>query len=306
MKYAVSANMVLVSSPRPTFLLPLPGGRALSLGHRTLVMAIVNVTPDSFADGGERFDPDKAIADAIRMVDEGADILDIGGESTRPGAPAVDEAEELRRVLPVLEGLRGRVGVPISIDTYKASVAEQAVALGAAIVNDISALANDPAMAGVVARTGAAAVLMHNRGRSADIYQFAQYTDVIAQIRADLAARVAVAEQAGIGRGQLILDPGFGFAKRAEHSLEALARLGELHDLHLPILSGPSRKSFLRLALGDVPPSERVWGTAAAVTASIMAGAHIVRVHDVGLMAQVARVADSIRRAARYERAAAR
>lgn len=284
---------------RPTFRIQLPGGRELCLGERTLLMAIVNVTPDSFADGGERFDPDKAIADAIRMVEQGADILDVGGESTRPGAPAVSEAEELRRVLPVLEGLRGRVDVPISIDTYKSAVAEQAVALGATIVNDISAFANDPAIAGVVARTGAAAVLMHNRGRSSDIYQFAQYTDVITEIRADLAARVAAAEQAGVGHGQIILDPGFGFAKKAEQSLIALARLGELGDLGFPILSGPSRKSFLRLALGDVAPPDRVWGTAAAVTASIMAGAHIIRVHDVGPMAQVARVADSIRAAAR-------
>ena len=274
--------------------MPLPDGRTLALGQRTLVMAIVNVTPDSFADGGERFDPETAIADAIGMAEAGADILDIGGESTRPGAPPLDEQEELRRVLPVLEGLRGRVDVPISIDTYKSIVAAQAIALGASIVNDISAFAYDPAIAGVVAATGAAAVLMHNRGRSSDIYQFAQYTDVIGDIRADLAARVQAAERAGVRREQLILDPGFGFAKRAEHSLEALARLGELHDLGRPILSGPSRKSFLRKALGDLPPSERVWGTAAAVTASIMAGAHIVRVHDVAAMVQVARVADSI------------
>ena len=291
--------MLFMPPARPSFLIPLPGGRELVLGPRTLVMAIVNVTPDSFADGGERFDPDKAIADAIRMVEQGADVLDIGGESTRPGAPAVGEAEELRRVLPVLEGLRGRVDVPISIDTYKAAVAEHALALGATIVNDISAFANEPAIAGVVARTGAAAVLMHNRGRSSNIYEFAQYTDVIAEVRAELAGRVAVAEQAGVRRGQLILDPGFGFAKRAEDSLIALARLGELAELGLPILSGPSRKSFLRLALGDVPPPERVWGTAAAVTASIMAGARIVRVHDVGPMSQVVRVADSIRHAAR-------
>ncbi len=284
---------------RPLFRIPLPGGRELTLGERTLVMAIVNVTPDSFADGGERFDPDTAVADALRMVEQGADILDIGGESTRPGAPAVSEAEELRRVRPVLEGLRGRVEVPISIDTYKASVAAEAVALGAVIINDISAFANDPAIAGVVARTGAAAVLMHNRGRSAKIYEFAQYVDVIAEIRDDLAARVAAAERAGVRRGQLILDPGFGFAKRAEHSITALARLDELGVLDLPILSGPSRKSFLRLALGDLPPAERVWGTAAAVTASVLAGAHIVRVHDVGPMTHVARVADSIRGAAR-------
>lgn len=279
---------------RARFRLTLPGERELVLGDRTLVMAILNVTPDSFADDGARFDPDVAIADAMRMVEQGADILDIGGESTRPGAPSVGEAEELRRVLPVLEGLRGRVDVPISIDTYKAEVAAQSMALGASIVNDISAFANDPAIAGVVARTGAAAILMHNRGRSADIYEFAQYGDVIADILADLSARVAAAEAAGVSRGQLILDPGFGFAKRAEHSLIALARLGEMRSLGLPFLSGPSRKSFLRVGLGDVPPPERVWGTAAAVTASILAGAHIIRVHDVAAMVQVARVADSI------------
>ncbi len=283
----------------PTITIHLPGGRSLLLADRTLIMAIVNVTPDSFADGGERFDPDVAIADALRMVDQGADILDIGGESTRPGAPPVGEAEERRRVMPVLEGLRGCTDAIISIDTYKASIAEEAIALGAGIVNDISAFANDQAIAGVVARTGAAAVLMHNRGRSTNIYEFANYVDVIAEIRTDLAGRVAVAEVAGVSRSQLILDPGLGFAKRAEHSLEALARLDELQELGLPILSGPSRKSFLRLALGDLPPAERVWGTAAAVTASIMAGARIVRVHDVSPMVQVVRVADSIRRAAR-------
>lgn len=262
-------------------------------------MAILNVTPDSFADGGERFDADRAIAAALQMASAGADIVDIGGESTRPGAPVVGEAEELRRVLPVLEGLRGRLGVPISIDTYKAAVARQAIALGATIVNDISAFVNEPAIAGVVAETAAAAVLMHNRGRSANIYEFAEYADVLGEIRADLAARVADAERAGVPRRQLILDPGVGFAKRAEHSLAVLARLDELASLHLPLLSGPSRKSFLRHALGDVPPAGRVWGTAAAVTASILAGAHIIRVHDVPEMSQVARVADSIVAAAR-------
>lgn len=262
-------------------------------------MAIVNVTPDSFADGGERFEPQRAIDAALRMVEQGADILDIGGESTRPGAPPVAEEEELRRVLPVLDGLRGRVTVPISIDTYKAAVAEAAIARGATIVNDITAFAGDPAMADVAARTGAAAVLMHHRGRSADMYAHAHYTDVVRDVRDELASRVAAAEAAGVPRSRLILDPGFGFAKRAEHSLELLARLDELASLGLAILSGPSRKSFMRVALGDVPPAERVWGTAAAVTASILAGAHIVRVHDVAAMVQVARVADAIRAAAR-------
>jgi dihydropteroate synthase len=257
-------------------------------------MAIVNVTPDSFADGGVRFDPDVAIRDANRFVAEGADLIDIGGESTRPGAPAVDADEEWHRIAPVLEGLRGRVQVPISVDTYKADVAERAVALGAAIVNDISGLSYEPALAGVVARTGAALVLMHNRGRSRTMYEQAEYVDVVPEVMRELAAADAHARRAGIGAERIILDPGLGFAKRAEHTLAALAGLAELHALERPILSGPSRKSFLKAALGDVPPDQRVWGTAAAVTASILAGAHIVRVHDVAEMVQVARTADAI------------
>ena len=257
-------------------------------------MAIVNVTPDSFADGGERFDADVAIADARRMVAEGADILDIGGESTRPGAETLPEVEEWRRVAPVLEGVRG-LGVPISIDTYKASIADRAIDLGASIVNDISALVYDPPLAAVVARRGAALILMHNRGRSREMYAEAQYTDVAGEVTAELAARVAAAEGAGIRRDRLLVDPGLGFAKRAEHSYAALAGLPRLATLGLPMVSGPSRKSFLKKAVGDVPPAERVWGTAAAVTASILLGAHVVRVHDVKAMVDVARTADAIR-----------
>ena len=280
---------------RPHFTVPLPAGGSLQLGGRTLVMAIVNVTPDSFADGGIRFDPDRAIADAMQMVADGADILDVGGESTRPGADPLPIAEELARVEPVLEGLRGQVDVPISIDTYKAAVAERALDLGAAIVNDISALIYDPPLAAVIARRGAAVVLMHNRGRSSEMYAEARYADVAGEIARELADRVAVAEAAGIPRERIIVDPGLGFAKRAEHTLEALARLPELaSSLGLPILSGPSRKSFMKAALGDVPPADRVWGTAAAVTASVLLGAHIVRVHDVKEMVQVVRVADAI------------
>ena len=283
---------------RPMFSISLPTGETLTLGKRTLLMGILNVTPDSFAGGGERMDPDRAIADAITMVADGADMLDIGGESTRPGAPPLDAGEEWRRVQPVLDGLRGRVGVPISIDTYKADVAERAIALGATIVNDISGFTYDSALAGVVARTGAAAILMHNRGRSENIYEFAQYTDVMAEIAHELTARLDAAEAAGVARTQLIVDPGYGFAKRAPHTLAALARLDELASIGRPILSGPSRKSFLKTSLGDVPPAARVWGTAAAVTASILAGAHIIRVHDVTEMVQVARTADAIRDAA--------
>jgi dihydropteroate synthase len=282
-------------APRAKFDIQLPDGRSLNLGERTCVMAILNITPDSFAGGGERMDPARAIADALQMVADGADILDIGGESTRPGAPALDAAEEWRRLQPVLEGLRGRVDVPISIDTYKAEIADRAIGLGATIVNDISGFTNDPDLPGVVARSNTAAILMHNRGRSADIYEFARYGDVMGEIARELGERVDAAERAGVARGLVIVDPGYGFAKRAAHTLEALARLDELAALGCPILSGPSRKSFLKTSLGDVPPAERVWGTAAAVTASILAGAHIVRVHDVKEMVQVARTADAIR-----------
>ena len=257
-------------------------------------MAIINVTPDSFADGGLRFDAARAIDDGVRMVEEGADILDVGGESTRPGAEPLPEAEELRRVLPVIEGLRARVSVPISVDTYKASVADRAIDLGATIVNDISALTYDSALAGVVARRRAAVVLMHNRGRSREMYAEARYDDVMGEITGELGARVIDADRAGIPRERIIVDPGLGFAKAAEHTLEALAKLDQLAELGLPILSGPSRKSFLKRALGEVPAQQRVWGTAAAVAVSILKGAHIVRVHDVREMVQVARVTDAL------------
>lgn len=258
-------------------------------------MAIVNVTPDSFADGGERFDPDIAIRAALRLAEDGADLVDIGGESTRPGAAPLPLDEELRRVCPVLEGLRGRLAVPVSIDTYKAAVAARALELGAAIVNDITALSADAAMGAVIARAGAGVVLMHHRGRSADMYALAEYDDVAADVTRELSLRVAAARAAGIGPDRIIVDPGLGFAKRAEQSLAALAGLPALGALGLPILVGPSRKSFLRAAIGDRPPAERVWGTAAAVAAAVLLGAHIVRVHDVAEMVQVVRVADAIR-----------
>ena len=281
-------------SNRPRFTVPLPNGTEIVLGERTLVMGIVNVTPDSFADGGQRFDPDVAVADALQMVADGAGAIDVGGESTRPGAEPLPASEELRRVLPVLEGLRGRITVPVSIDTYKADVALRALDLGALIVNDVSALTYDAALAGVVARRRAAVVLMHNRGRSADMYADARYGDVTSEIVGELGDRVRQAEAAGIRRACVIVDPGIGFAKTAAQSLRAIARLGDLEALGCPILSGPSRKSFLKAALGDVPPEARAWGTAAAVTASILAGAHIVRVHDVKAMVDVARTADAI------------
>jgi dihydropteroate synthase len=258
-------------------------------------MGILNITPDSFADGGVRMDPDRAAADAVQMVADGADILDIGGESTRPGAPAVPADEEWRRIAPVLERLRGRVSVPISVDTYKAEVATKALAAGATIVNDVSGLTFDPDLASVVARHGAAIVLMHTRSRSDDMYARAQYDDVVRDVIRELGERGAAARAAGIDEARVIYDPGIGFAKRAEQSFEVLARFAEFAALGRPLLAGPSRKSFLKAALGDAPPAARVWGTAAAVTAAVLAGAHIVRVHDVAEMTQVVRVADAIR-----------
>jgi dihydropteroate synthase len=281
--------------PRARYTIPLPGRAPLSLGERTLVMGIINVTPDSFADGGVRFDPVRAVEDALRMIEEGADILDVGGESTRPGADPLQEAEELRRVLPVVEQLATRGRVPVSIDTYKENVAREAVARGAAIVNDISGLQFEPALAGVVAESGAAVVLMHNRGRSREMYTEAVYQDVAGEIVSEIETAIAHAMAHGIRREQVIIDPGIGFSKRAEHSFEALARLDRLAALDRPILSGPSRKSYLTHAIGDTPPSDRDWATAAAVTASVLLGAHIVRVHAVRAMVDVIRVADRIR-----------
>jgi dihydropteroate synthase len=270
----------------------------LTLGGRTLVMGILNVTPDSFADGGARFDAGRAIEDGLRMIADGADIIDVGGESTRPGAEALDAREELRRVLPVVERLAAS-GALVSTDTSKAVVAREALARGAVIVNDISALQFDHELGRSVAEAGAAVVLMHNRGRSGEMYRYAEYEDVPREIAVELRLALTRANDAGIGLDSIILDPGIGFAKRATHSYAALAHLGALASLDRPLLSGPSRKSFLKEAVGDKPPAEREWGTAAAVTASVLMGAHIVRVHGVAEMVDVVRVADRIRDAGR-------
>jgi dihydropteroate synthase len=282
---------------RHFYSLPLPGRAPLELGARTLVMGIVNVTPDSFADGGLRFDPDRAVDDALKMIEDGADLIDVGGESTRPGADPLPVDEELRRVLPVIERLVPRSTVPISIDTYKAQVAREALAQGAAIVNDISGLQYDGALAGVAAEAGAAVVLMHNRGRSREIYREAVYQDVVGEVVQELAAAIDRAVAGGVSREAIIVDPGIGFAKRAAHSFEVLAKLNRLQVLDRPVLLGPSRKSFLKDALGERDPSQREWGTAAAVAASVLAGAHIVRVHGVREMVDAVRVADRIRAA---------
>jgi dihydropteroate synthase len=257
-------------------------------------MGIVNVTPDSFADGGLRFDPARAIDDALRMIEDGADIIDVGGESTRPGAEPLPAEEELRRVLPVIEGLTPLTRQPVAVDTYKSVVAREAIDRGALIVNDISGLQYDDHLAQVIAEKGAALVVMHNRGRSRSMYDEAAYTDLPREIGAELDQAIGRAVHAGVAREAIVIDPGLGFAKRAEHSYSALAALGTLRYLDRPILSGPSRKSFLKAAVGDVGPGEREWATAAAVAASILLGAHIVRVHGVREMIHVARVTDRI------------
>jgi dihydropteroate synthase len=272
-------------------------GGVLELGARPLVMGVVNVTPDSFADADHLSDPTRAAAAAVALEAEGADLLDIGGESTRPGAQAVDADTELRRVRPVLDLLQGRLRIPMSVDTYKASVADAALQAGAAMINDISGLQYEPALASVVARHGAALVLMHTRGRSTEMYAHAAYRDLVGEVVDELRAGVERAVAAGVSRDQLIVDPGVGFAKRPEHSYGVLARLPQIAAaLGRPVLVGPSRKSFLKDAAGGADAAGRDWPTAAAVTAAVLAGAHIIRVHAVAQMAQVVRAAEEIRR----------
>jgi dihydropteroate synthase len=261
-------------------------------------MGILNVTPDSFADGGVHLDPDKAVDAALAMIEAGADIVDVGGESTRPGAAAVPANEELRRVIPVIRGIAAAgKNVPISVDTYKAEVARAAIEAGASIVNDVSGLQYEPELAAVVAERGAGLVLMHTRGRSSAMYEHANYGDVIAEVARELQQCIDHAVAAGVLRDRIVVDPGIGFAKRPEQSYAVLTAANHpaFVALDRPVLSGPSRKSFLQAALGDLPPEERVWGTAAAVTAAVLTGSHIVRVHDVKEMVQVVRVADKIK-----------
>jgi dihydropteroate synthase len=261
-------------------------------------MAILNVTPDSFAEASSGIDPAAAVDRALRMEADGADIIDIGGESTRPGARPVSATDELARVLPVLRAVAGRVKVPLSVDTYKAEVARAAIDAGAVILNDISGLRFDPALASVAADRGVALVLTHTRGGPAALHAEAAYEDLIGEIAAELGAAVAAALAGGVLLQHIILDPGVGFAKRPPHSYGVLARLPDLASaLDRPLLVGPSRKSFMRDALNDRPPLDRDWGTAAAVTAAILGGAHIVRVHAAHEMGQVARVAEEIRKA---------
>ena len=268
--------------------------RTLVLGERTLVMGVLNVTPDSFSDGGLYFDADAAAERALAMEREGADVIDIGGESTRPGSEGVSLEEELRRVLPVIVRLRRKLKIPISIDTRKAAVAEAAVRAGAELINDVSALRSDPAVAEVARRHRLPLVLMHMRGRPRTMQKLPFARDVVADVTKGLREAVGRARRAGVAKSQIVLDPGIGFGKSYEQNCELLARLPKLERLGFPLLVGTSRKTFIGKLLGDVAEDGRMWGTAAAVTASILGGAHIVRVHDVAEMVQVARIADVI------------
>lgn len=290
------------------------GTRCLALGARTLVMGVVNVTPDSFSDGGRYLEPAAAVAHALSLLEDGADILDIGGESTRPGAAVaqspgepssprrrvpVSAEEELRRVLPVIQEIKGaRPGCIISVDTYKAEVARAAVAAGAEIVNDVSAFRWDPAMAGTVAELGCGAVLMHMRGRPEEWRSLPPPEDVVALVRHDLAEWAQAALRAGVRRERIALDPGFGFGKNFEENYPLLAGLEELHPLGFPLEVGTSRKSFIGRALRrdghDVPVGERAFGTLASETAAMLKGAHIIRTHEVKACVDAARIADAI------------
>jgi len=269
------------------------GPTRYDLSARAHLMGIVNVTPDSFSDGGSYLAPERAVDHALRLEDEGADFIDIGGESTRPGAVPIPIEEELERVIPVVEKLRERISIPISIDTYKSTVAEAALRAGAVIVNDISGLRHDPSMASVIARYGASAVIMHMQGTPREMQVNPTYEDVVKEVKKFLRLQVDRAVANGIA--QVIVDPGIGFGKTVVHNLQLIRNLPEFSELGCPLLVGPSRKSFIGTLL-DLPVAERLEGTAAAVTACILRGASILRVHDVRAMKRVAIIADAIRK----------
>jgi dihydropteroate synthase len=266
--------------------------QVLTWGKRTYIMGILNVTPDSFSDGGQYFDLASAIAQGQKLVAEGADVLDIGGQSTRPGATIVPLAEELRRVIPVVKALAPIVNVPISIDTTRSVVAAEALAAGATWVNDVSGGTDDPELLPVVARSGATVVLMHRRGNPQTMQSLTDYEDLVGEVHEFLARQRDKAQQLGIT--QIILDPGIGFAKNTEQNVTLLRELSRFRDLNCPLLVGPSRKSFIGHILNQPDPQQRVWGTAAACCAAIAHGADIVRVHDVAAIRQVVQVADAI------------
>jgi dihydropteroate synthase len=272
--------------------------RTLLLGERTLVMGVLNVTPDSFSDGGKFFDFSSAIDHALAMQGGGADLLDIGAESTRPGAADIGAKEELRRLLPVLKGLRGRLKIPISVDTRRAAVADAAIAAGAGLINDVSGLAHDPQLAYVAARHRVPLILMHMRGTPRTMQKKSFARDVLRDVTSGLRKSIAIARKAGVAKSQIVLDPGIGFGKSFAQNYELLGKLPELAKLGYPLLVGTSRKGFLGATLArdgkSAPADQRLWATAATVTVSILGGAHFVRVHDVAEMMQVARTADCL------------
>ena len=267
--------------------------REIDLSHRTLVMGVVNITPDSFSDGGRYAAPEAALAHARQLLNEGADLLDLGGESTRPGSHPVPAEEQWRRIGPVVETLAGEGRALISVDTSSAPVAERALLAGAHVINDVSAL-GDPAMAAVVATAGAGLVLMHMRGAPADMQRDPRYADAPAEVAAFLGDRLAAAASAGIARDRVALDPGIGFGKTARHSLELLARLETLVALDRPALVGVSRKSFIGQIL-DLPVDQRLEGSLAAAAVAVFLGARIVRAHDVATTVRAVRVAEALR-----------
>ena len=268
--------------------------RTLVLGERTLIMGVLNVTPDSFSDGGKFLHPEAAVERALAMEREGADIVDVGGESSRPGSKPLRADEEQDRILPVLRMLRGKLKIPISVDTQKAEVAQAAISAGAEIVNDISALRFDSQLADLVARRRTGIILMHMRGKPQMMQKGPFAPDVMRDVTKGLREALRRAKRAGIERLQILLDPGIGFGKNYRQNFEILARLPELGHLRYPVVVGTSRKAFIGAGQDNAPVEQRVWGTAATVAASIFAGAHIVRVHDVKEMVQVAKVADRI------------
>jgi dihydropteroate synthase len=294
LRYTPIAHMGI---SRKRFRLKLPS-RTLVLGERTLVMGVLNITPDSFSDGGKFLQPESAIEHAFAIERAGADLLDVGGESTRPGSVEPSASEELDRILPVLEALRGRLKIPISVDTRRASVAELAIRAGAEIINDVSGLKSDPRIAEVAARHRVPLILMHMRGEPRTMQAGGFARDVMKDVMQGLRRSVAIARKAGVGKAQIIVDPGIGFGKSFAQNYELLQKLPQLAKLGYPLLVGTSRKGFLGATLARdgkaAPPEERIGGTAATVTANILNGAHIVRVHDVAEMVQVARVADCL------------
>jgi dihydropteroate synthase len=272
--------------------------QTLALGERTLIMGVLNVTPDSFSDGGKYDRPEIAIEHALALELAGADLLDIGGESTRPGSEETSASQELDRILPVLEGLRGRLKIPVSVDTRRSTVAELALRADAEIINDVSGLRSDARIAEVAAKYGVPLILMHMRGEPRTMQNGPFARDVMKDVAQGLRDSVAKARKAGVAKSQIILDPGIGFGKSYSQNYELLQKLPQLAALGYPLLVGTSRKGFLGATLArngkPAPPEERIWGTATTVTASILGGAHIVRVHDVAEMVQVARVADCV------------